>query len=122
MEKKNNKIIIILMGVIIGVLLVLCVLFATDTITFNKKNNTISNEDATTTTDTSDINQTISDKITGENVKKTAPDKISEGLYQYLANIFMCNVAAGAALAILEKLNMIAPSDPSTGNTEDAQK
>ena len=46
------------------------------------------------------------DKITGENVKKTAPDKISEGLYQYLANIFMCNVAAGAALAILEKLNI----------------
>lgn len=46
------------------------------------------------------------DKITGEDVKKTAPDKISEGLYQYLANIFMCNVGAGAALAILEKLNI----------------
>ena len=25
-------------------------------------------------------------------------------------------------MQILEKLNMIAPSDPSTGNTEDAQK
>ena len=68
MEKKNNRGIIILMGVIIGVLLVLCVLFATDTITFNKKNNTTSNEDATTTKDTSDINQTSSDKITGEKI------------------------------------------------------
>lgn len=37
MEKKNNRGIIILMGVIIGVLLVLCVLFATDTIKFNSK-------------------------------------------------------------------------------------
>ena len=46
------------------------------------------------------------DKIAGENVKKTAPDKVSEGLYQYLANIFMCNIGAGAALAILEKLNI----------------
>ena len=68
MEKKNNRGIIILMGVIIGVLLVLCVLFATDTITFNKKNNTTSNKDATTTKDTSDINQTSSDKITGEKI------------------------------------------------------
>ena len=46
------------------------------------------------------------DKIAGEDVKKTAPDKVSEGLYQYLANIFMCNIGAGAALAILEKLNI----------------
>ena len=46
------------------------------------------------------------DKIAGKDVKKTAPDKVSEGLYQYLANIFMCNIGAGAALGILEKLNI----------------
>lgn len=46
------------------------------------------------------------DKICGEDIKKSAPDKISEGLYQYLANIFMCNIGAGAALGILEKLNI----------------
>lgn len=46
------------------------------------------------------------DKIAGENVKKTTPDKVSEGLYQYLANIFMCNIGAGVALGILEKLNI----------------
>ncbi len=46
------------------------------------------------------------DKVYGEDVKKTAPDKLNEGLYQYLANIFMCNVGAGAALGILEKLNI----------------
>ena len=37
MEKKNNKIVIILMGVIILILVVLCILFATNTITFNHK-------------------------------------------------------------------------------------
>lgn len=48
----------------------------------------------------------VIDKIAGEDIKKTAPDKVSEGLYQYLANIFMCNIGAGAALGILEKLNI----------------
>ena len=37
MEKKNNGIVIILMGVIIVILAVLCILFATNTITFNHK-------------------------------------------------------------------------------------
>lgn len=46
------------------------------------------------------------DKIAGEDIKKTAPDKVSEGLYQYLANIFMCNIGAGVALGVLEKLNI----------------
>ena len=41
MEKKNNSLVIILMGVIIVILAVLCVLFATDTINLksNKSNN-----------------------------------------------------------------------------------
>lgn len=46
------------------------------------------------------------DKVTGANWRKRLPDKIKEGAYQYLANIFLCNVGAGAALAILEKNNI----------------
>ena len=44
------------------------------------------------------------DKASGrKNIKERIPDKIKEGAYQYLANIFMCNIGAGAALGILEK-------------------
>lgn len=46
------------------------------------------------------------DKVTGENWRKRLPDKIKEGSYQYLANIFLCNVGAGAALGILERNNI----------------
>lgn len=46
------------------------------------------------------------DKITEKNWKSRIPNKINEGIYQYLANIFMCNIGAGAALGILEKLNI----------------
>lgn len=48
----------------------------------------------------------VADKVTGADWKKRLPDKIKEGSYQYLANIFLCNVGAGAALAILEKNNI----------------
>lgn len=41
----------------------------------------------------------ITDK---KNWKKKLPDKIKEGAYQYLANIFLCNVGAAAALGIME--------------------
>ena len=46
------------------------------------------------------------DAITEKNWKKRIPNKINEGIYQYLANIFLCNVGAGTALAILEKKNI----------------
>ena len=46
------------------------------------------------------------DKIAEGNWKKRVPDKVNEGLYQYLANIFMCNIGAGAALGVLEKMNI----------------
>lgn len=39
-----------------------------------------------------------------KNIKKRTADKVKEGLYQYLANIFLCNVGAGTALFIAEKL------------------
>ncbi len=49
----------------------------------------------------------VSDRITDKNNwKDKIPNKIKEGSYQYLANIFMCNVGAGGALAIMEKLGI----------------
>ena len=43
------------------------------------------------------------DMVTTKHWKEKVPNKIKEGTYQYLANIFLCNVGAGTALAILEK-------------------
>lgn len=43
------------------------------------------------------------DKITEKNWKDKIPNKVKEGTYQYLANIFLCNIGAGAALWGLEK-------------------
>ncbi|MCM1338942.1 MAG: hypothetical protein NC191_04665 [Muribaculaceae bacterium] len=48
----------------------------------------------------------IADRITEKNWKDRIPNKVNEGIYQYLANIFLCNIGAGAALGILEKLNI----------------
>lgn len=45
----------------------------------------------------------IGDKLTEKDWKKRIPNKVKEGSYQYLANIFLCNVGAGAALLALEK-------------------
>ena len=46
------------------------------------------------------------DSVVGEDIKKTIPNKIKEGAYQYLANIFMCNIGAAAGLGILETMNI----------------
>ena len=57
----------------------------------------------------------IADKITHTNNRKGTADKVKEGLYQYLANIFLCNVGAGTALFLsekLEKAGKIAPLTP----------
>ena len=43
------------------------------------------------------------DMVTDNSWKTKIPNKIKEGAYQYLANIFLCNVGAGTALAIMEK-------------------
>ena len=43
------------------------------------------------------------DRFTDKHWKSKIPDKIKEGSYQYLANIFLCNIGAGGALAIMEK-------------------
>lgn len=43
------------------------------------------------------------DKFTEKNWREKVPNKIKEGSYQYLANIFLCNIGAGAALLAMEK-------------------
>lgn len=48
----------------------------------------------------------IGDRITEKDWKERVPNKIKEGSYQYLANIFLCNIGAGVALAAMEKLNI----------------
>lgn len=58
MEKKNNNgVVIMLMGVIIVILAVLCVLFATDTITFNKNINDSNLTNESQTKDESNANK-----------------------------------------------------------------
>lgn len=55
------------------------------------------------------------DFSTHTNTKKRTANKVKEGLYQYLANIFLCNVGAGAALFFseqLEKAGKIKPLKP----------
>ena len=55
------------------------------------------------------------DKFAGEDYKSRIPNKVKEGAYQYLANIFLCNVGAGAALGILEKSNIRSKSARALG-------
>lgn len=57
----------------------------------------------------------LADLITGTQNKKSFANKIKEGVYQYLANIFLCNVGAGAALFLSEnmvKRKVIKPLTP----------
>ena len=46
------------------------------------------------------------DKMSTKYWKEKIPNKIKEGAYQYLANIFLCNIGAGAALALMERANV----------------
>ena len=46
------------------------------------------------------------DFLSTKNWKEKIPNKIKEGAYQYLANIFLCNVGAGLALGIMEKFGV----------------
>ncbi len=48
----------------------------------------------------------IADKVNGEDISKTSKNKIKEGLYQYMANITLCNAGAGVALFGLNRLNV----------------
>lgn len=57
----------------------------------------------------------IGDKLTDGNWKDKIPAKLKEGTYQYLANIFLCNVGAGAALFVLEKANVKSKSARAIG-------
>ena len=46
------------------------------------------------------------DMVTTSKWKEKIPNKIKEGAYQYLANIFLCNIGAGIALGIMENLGI----------------
>ncbi len=48
----------------------------------------------------------LGDKLTDKDWKKALPNKIKEGSYQYLNNIFLCNVGAGLALLLMNKLKV----------------
>ncbi|MBE7702784.1 MAG: hypothetical protein E7Z89_01905 [Cyanobacteria bacterium SIG28] len=48
----------------------------------------------------------VGDRLTEQNWKENIPNKVKEGTYQYLANIFLCNVGAGAALGLMEKAHV----------------
>ena len=45
----------------------------------------------------------LGDKLSKNDWKENLPNKIKEGSYQYLANIFLCNIGAGIALALMER-------------------
>ena len=59
--------------------------------------------------------------ITGEKIsegkisQEKLGNRVKEGAYQYLANIFMCNIGAGLALAGLEKANIKSKSARALG-------
>ncbi len=55
------------------------------------------------------------DRLTDKRWKSKIPDKIKEGSYQYLANIFLCNIGAGGALAIMEKYKVKSKAGRATG-------
>ena len=55
------------------------------------------------------------DMITENQWKNKVPNKLKEGVYQYLANIFLCNVGAGIALGILEKCGVKSKSSRAIG-------
>lgn len=57
----------------------------------------------------------LGDKLTDSNWKARVPDKVKEGFYQYLANIFLCNVGAGIALGIMEKVGVKSKSGRALG-------
>lgn len=57
----------------------------------------------------------IGDALTEKNWKAKIPDKVKEGAYQFLANICLCNVGAGVALAIMEKNNIRSKSARAAG-------
>lgn len=48
----------------------------------------------------------IGDKLSKDDWKKKFPDKVKEGTYQYLNNIFLCNVGAGAGILLVNKLKI----------------
>lgn len=75
MKKKNNNIVIILMGVIIVVLVALCILFATNIITFSSKVNKNSNQSTSVKENT--------DQKGNQDIKEDSKTEEKKVLYLY---------------------------------------
>lgn len=59
----------------------------------------------------------IADAATKDNWKNNMPNKVKEGAYQFLANIFLCNIGACAALKTLETFKIRSKSARVAGMT-----
>ena len=59
----------------------------------------------------------IADAVTKDNWKNNMPNKVKEGAYQFLANIFLCNIGACAALKTLETFKIRSKSARVAGMT-----
>ncbi|MCM1264609.1 MAG: hypothetical protein NC200_00280 [Candidatus Gastranaerophilales bacterium] len=58
----------------------------------------------------------VGEKVSDKKISKAKmADRVKEGAYQYLANIFLCNVGAGLALAGMEKMNVKSKSARAIG-------
>jgi hypothetical protein len=58
----------------------------------------------------------VGEKLSNKTISKSkTADRIKEGAYQYLANIFLCNVGAGVALGVMEKMNIKSKSARALG-------
>lgn len=57
----------------------------------------------------------VGDTLTEKDWKEKIPDKVKEGIYQYLANIFLCNIGAGVALFGMEQAKITSKAARVTG-------
>lgn len=57
------------------------------------------------------------DALTEKHWKNNVPNKVKEGAYQFLANIFLCNIGACAALKALESMRIQSKSARVAGMT-----
>lgn len=57
----------------------------------------------------------VADRLTIPRWQDRVPNKLKEGAYQYLANIFLCNIGAGISLALMEKMNIKSKSSRAMG-------
>ena len=93
MKNKGNILIVLLMGIIIVILAVLCVLFATDTIKFNSKVINNSDQNTSISKDNKASDDSISNQTIPNDMKKIAEnlgDKLYKNLYSFNSAWVFC--------------------------------